>query len=80
MRTHTVFCVCCPPQVFEAAPLSFLCEQAGGKGTDGKGRILDLVPSKLHHRLPFWAGSRDDIDELLSYGDVQQTGTKKYEV
>ena len=54
--------------------------QAGGKGSDGKRRILDIQPEKLHHRLPLFLGSPEDINELESYGDVQQIGSKKYTV
>jgi len=65
--------------VYEANPLSMLAEQAGGKGSDGRRRILGLQPEALHQRLPLFLGSPDDIDELQSYGDVQQ-GAKTYEV
>ncbi|KAG6417437.1 hypothetical protein SASPL_119596 [Salvia splendens] len=66
--------------VYEANPLSFLAEQAGGKGSDGKVRILSLQPVKLHQRLPLFFGSPDDIDELESYGDVQQKVNPGYDV
>ncbi|XP_073065762.1 fructose-1,6-bisphosphatase, cytosolic [Primulina eburnea] len=66
--------------VYEANPLSFLAEQAGGKGSDGKGRILSLQPVKLHQRLPLFLGSPGDIEELESYGDVQQKVNPGYEV
>ncbi|KAG8364158.1 hypothetical protein BUALT_Bualt19G0097900 [Buddleja alternifolia] len=66
--------------VYEANPLSFLAEQAGGKGSDGKVRILSLQPVKLHQRLPLFLGSPDDIDELESYGNVQQKVNPGYEV
>ena len=54
--------------------------QAGGRGSDGKQRILDIQPEKPHQRLPLFLGSPEDILELESYGDVQQVGTKKYTV
>lgn len=66
--------------VYEANPLSFLAEQAGGKGSDGKNRILSIQPVKLHQRLPLFLGSPDDIEELESYGDVQQTVNPGYDV
>lgn len=66
--------------VYEANPLSFLAEQAGGKGSDGKIRILSMQPVKLHQRLPLFLGSPEDIDELESYGDVQQRVNPGYEV
>ncbi|KAK6143669.1 hypothetical protein DH2020_024017 [Rehmannia glutinosa] len=66
--------------VYEANPLSFLAEQAGGRGSDGKVRILNLQPFKLHQRLPLFLGSPDDIEELESYGDVQQKVNPGYDV
>ncbi|BBN07029.1 fructose-1,6-bisphosphatase I [Marchantia polymorpha subsp. ruderalis] len=66
--------------VYEANPLSYLVEQAQGKGSDGKRRILDIEPTKLHERLPLFLGSPDDILELESYGDVQQLVNPGYEV
>ncbi|KAI3788997.1 hypothetical protein L2E82_01781 [Cichorium intybus] len=44
--------------VYEANPLSFVAEQAGGKGSDGKNRILSIQPVKLHQRLPLFLGSQ----------------------
>lgn len=66
--------------VYEANPLSFIAEQAGGKGSDGKSRILSIQPVKLHQRLPLFLGSPEDIEELESYGDVQQKVNPGYEV
>lgn len=66
--------------VYEANPLSFLAEQAGGKGSDGHSRILSLQPNMLHQRLPLFLGSPDDVDELESYNDVQQKVNPGYEV
>ncbi|KAI5063093.1 hypothetical protein GOP47_0021640 [Adiantum capillus-veneris] len=66
--------------VYEANPLSFIAEQAGGKGCDGKRRILDIQPVELHQRLPLFLGSPDDITELLSYDNVQQLVNPGYEV
>lgn len=66
--------------LYEANPLSFVSEQAGGKGVDGKRRILDIEPVKVHQRLPLFLGSPDDIDELMSYEDIQQLKNPGYEV
>ncbi|BDA42248.1 Fructose-1,6-bisphosphatase, chloroplastic [Coccomyxa sp. Obi] len=66
--------------IYEANPLGFLAEQAGGKASDGKRRILDIQPEKLHQRLPLFLGSPDDIMELESYGDVQQIHNPGYTV
>jgi fructose-1,6-bisphosphatase len=45
--------------------MSFLAEQAGGKGTDGKGRVLDIQPSKVHQRVPLFIGSTGEVDYLM---------------
>ncbi|CAK9309138.1 unnamed protein product [Citrullus colocynthis] len=66
--------------VYEANPLSLLVEQAGGRGSDGKNRILSMQPGKLHQRLPLFLGSLEDMEELESYGDVQQKVNPGYEV
>ncbi|MED6106548.1 hypothetical protein PIB30_005536 [Stylosanthes scabra] len=66
--------------VYEANPLSFIVEQAGGRGSDGKNRILSLQPVKLHQRLPLFLGSLEDMEELESYEDVQQRVNPGYEV
>lgn len=44
--------------VYEAAPLAFLIEQAGGYASDGKQAILDIQPEKLHQRVPMFIGNR----------------------
>jgi fructose-1,6-bisphosphatase I len=51
--------------LYEANPMAFLAEQAGGLATDGDGRILDIQPSSLHQRTPLIVGSREEV-ELLS--------------
>lgn len=45
----------------EANPLAFLAEQAGGKASDGKGRILEKQPDRLHARTPLFIGSANDV-------------------
>ncbi|GBG65378.1 hypothetical protein CBR_g50739 [Chara braunii] len=66
--------------VYECNPMGFIVEQAGGKASDGKRRIVDIKPSKLHERLPLFLGSFDDVHELESYGDVQQVVNPGYQV
>jgi fructose-1,6-bisphosphatase I len=51
--------------LYEANPIAFLAEQAGGAATDGKGRILDIRPAGLHQRTPLLVGSQKEM-ELLS--------------
>ncbi|KAJ0975382.1 hypothetical protein J5N97_017347 [Dioscorea zingiberensis] len=66
--------------VYEANPLSFLVENAGGRGSDGKTRILSIQPVELHQRLPLFLGSLEDMQELESYDSVQQKINPGYEV
>jgi fructose-1,6-bisphosphatase I len=51
----------------EASPLSFVAEQAGGKATDGEGRILDREPNHLHERVPLFIGSKNDVDDAMRF-------------
>ncbi len=53
--------------LYEASPMAFLIEQAGGLATDGKNRILDIKPSDIHQRTPVFLGSRKEIKELLEF-------------
>ncbi len=55
----------------EAAPLAFIAENAGGYASDGTGPILDIIPDRLHMRVPLYIGSREDvlwIEKELSTG------------
>ncbi len=47
--------------LYEAAPLAFVVEKAGGAASTGKGRILDVVPKAVHERTPLFIGGRDDV-------------------
>ncbi len=51
--------------LYEANPLAFVCEQAGGAAIDGCTRILDIQPTELHQRIPLFIGSRRDVDLAL---------------
>jgi fructose-1,6-bisphosphatase I len=48
--------------MYEANPMAFLVEQAGGMATDGHQRILDIVPTKLHQRVSVLLGSRQEVE------------------
>ena len=50
--------------LYEANPLAFLAEQAGGLATTGSGRVLDLRPDGIHQRTPFCFGSRNEMEAL----------------
>ena len=53
--------------LYEAAPMALICEQAGGRATDGEVDILDIVPTELHQRTPLYVGSRDFVDLVLEF-------------
>jgi fructose-1,6-bisphosphatase I len=50
--------------LYECNPIAFIAEQAGGKATDGLQRILDIKPSEIHERSPFYCGSLKMIEKL----------------
>jgi fructose-1,6-bisphosphatase I len=53
--------------LYECNPFAFIIEVAGGKATNGKQRILDVLPTELHQRTPFFVGSKDMMNELETY-------------
>jgi fructose-1,6-bisphosphatase I len=53
--------------MYEANPMAFIVEQAGGAATDGRTRILDLQPKRLHQRCAVILGSRNEVDRVTSY-------------
>jgi fructose-1,6-bisphosphatase I len=50
--------------MYEAAPMAFIVEQAGGMATDGTQRILDIVPTKLHQRVAVVLGSKNEVQHV----------------
>ena len=57
--------------LYECNPLAFICEQAGGAAIDGRQRILDVAPTALHQRSPYFVGSKADVAiaaEMLAAG------------
>jgi fructose-1,6-bisphosphatase I len=53
--------------MYEANPMSWLIEQAGGAATNGKQRIMDLQPSKLHERVSVVLGSKNEVERVTAY-------------
>jgi fructose-1,6-bisphosphatase I len=53
--------------MYEANPMALLVEQAGGAASTGRGRILEVQPSKLHQRVPVFLGSSDEVAEAERY-------------
>jgi len=60
--------------IYEAGPLAFLAEQAGGYATDGRQSILDIVPTHPHQRVAFYVGNRSLVERLEAFVR-QEAGT-----
>ena len=52
--------------LYECNPFAFIVEVAGGKATNGEKAILDVIPTELHQRSPFFVGSSEMMEELES--------------
>lgn len=53
--------------LYEANPMSFIVEQAGGASSTGRERILDIQPEGLHQRVPVILGSKNEVEMLISF-------------
>jgi fructose-1,6-bisphosphatase I len=53
--------------MYEANPMAFLVEQAGGAATNARERILDLKPGKLHERVAVVLGSKNEVERITRY-------------
>ena len=51
--------------VYEASPMSFIMEQAGGISTTGTERVMNLQPDQVHERIPIIMGSKNDVTEIM---------------
>jgi fructose-1,6-bisphosphatase I len=54
--------------MYECNALAYIAEQAGGKASDGKQRVLDIQPTSLHQRTPFYVGSKHMVEKAESLG------------
>jgi fructose-1,6-bisphosphatase I len=52
--------------LYEANPLAFIVEQAGGMASNGRQRILDIKPEAIHQRTPFMVGSKREMEALAA--------------
>jgi fructose-1,6-bisphosphatase I / sedoheptulose-1,7-bisphosphatase len=59
--------------LYEASPISFIIEQAGGRASTGRERILDIVPTGLHQRVPFIFGAREEVELIEAYHREQNS-------
>ena len=57
--------------MYEANPMAFIVEQAGGAATNGSQRIMDIQPEKLHQRVPVFLGSKNEVERVTSYHQEQ---------
>jgi len=53
--------------MYEANPMGWLVEQAGGAATNGKDRILDIQPDQLHQRVSVILGSKNEVERVTGY-------------
>ena len=53
--------------MYEANPMSFIVEQAGGMSSTGRERIMELQPQGLHQRVPVILGSKNEVERVVSY-------------
>jgi fructose-1,6-bisphosphatase I len=63
--------------LYEASPLAFVMEQAGGRATDGERRILELQPKELHERTPLFMGGKEDVAEVEAFLSGTHPALKK---
>ena len=64
----------CPGKLrllYEANPMSFIVEQAGGMSTTGTQRILEVQPQSLHQRVPVILGSRNEVSRIIDYHKLE---------
>ena len=60
--------------LYEANPMAYLVEQAGGAASTGRGRILEVVPEGLHQRAPVILGSKDEVERIARYHGEHDRG------
>jgi fructose-1,6-bisphosphatase I len=53
--------------LYECNPMAFIVEQAGGKASDGFGRIMEITPTELHERAPFFCGSYNMVEKIEEF-------------
>ena len=63
--------------MYEANPMGFVVEQAGGKASTGRQRIMDIEPEQIHQRVPVILGSKNEVDRLVHYHEEYDAGTDK---
>jgi fructose-1,6-bisphosphatase I len=63
--------------MYECNPMAFIIEQAGGRATNGKQRILDIQPEKLHQRVAIFIGSEEDVKMVEKFMAEEEVKASK---
>ncbi len=63
--------------LYEANPMAMLIEQAGGAASTGRGRVLDVVPTSLHQRVPVILGSKNEVERVERYHRDYDNGSDR---
>ena len=53
--------------LYECNPMAFIAEQAGGKASNGFGRIMEIQPAELHQRVPFYSGNKEMVEKAEEF-------------
>ena len=53
--------------LYECNPMAFIAEQAGGKASDGFSRIMEIIPTALHERVPFFCGNYTMVEKVEEF-------------
>jgi fructose-1,6-bisphosphatase I len=51
--------------LYECNPLAFVAEQAGGMATTGRKRVMEIKPTRLHQRVPYYTGSKNMMEKAM---------------
>jgi len=63
--------------MYECNPMAFIIEQAGGRASNGKQRMLDIQPQKLHQRVPIYIGSEEDVKMVEKFMAEEEVKASK---
>lgn len=58
--------------LYECNPMAFIVEQAGGAASDGKKRIMEIQPTELHGRVPFYCGSKNMVSKIEEFIELSE--------
>lgn len=61
--------------LYEANPMAMIMEQAGGRASTGRGRVLEIIPASIHQRVPLMLGSKNEVERIERYHREFDAGT-----